>query len=176
MIIYSTKFKDLKILKLQKYQDYRGNLIKVLDRKNKSLKFNCYESYLSCSKKGVVRGLHGQIGKFSQAKIIFCVKGKILDVAVDLRKNSKTYSKVFKKVISSKNLLAIFIPKGFVHGVVILEKNTVLLSLNSSEYYPKKEFGINMKSINLKFPKLRLIFSAKDKKLENLDQFISNKK
>ena len=158
MIIYSTKFKDLKILKLQKYQDYRGNLIKVLDRKNKSLKFNCYESYLSCSKKGVVRGLHGQIGKFSQAKIIFCVKGKILDVAVDLRKNSKTYSKVFKKVISSKNLLAIFIPKGFVHGVVILENNTTIINLCSSAYNPKKEFGINIKSINLNIPKMKMYF------------------
>ena len=175
MIIYSTKFKDLKVLKLKKFSDLRGNLIKILDKKNKLLKFNCFESYVSYSNKGSVRGLHGQKGKFSQSKIIFCVKGKILDIAIDLRKNSKTYCKIFKKVISSKNLLALHIPKGFAHGVIALEKNTILLNISSTKYNPKKEFGININSINLKLPKFKLIFSKKDKKLQNLNQFLKNK-
>ena len=176
MIIYSTKFKDLKILKFKKKQDLRGNLIKVFDKKNRILKFNCYESYLSLSKKGSVRGLHGQSGKFSQSKIIYCVKGKILDIAIDLRQNSKTYCQIFKKIISPKNLSGILIPKGFAHGVIVLEKNTILLNLSSSKYNPKKEFGINLKSLNIKLPKMKLIFSNKDRNLQNLNEFLKIKK
>ena len=63
MNINSTKFKDLKILKLKRFIDLRGNLVKTINKNYKSLKFNCFESYISISKKGAVRGLHGQLGK-----------------------------------------------------------------------------------------------------------------
>ena len=66
MKINSTKFKDLKLIKLKKFNDLRGDVIKIFDKKNKLLRFNCFESYISKSKKGTVRGLHGQKGKFSQ--------------------------------------------------------------------------------------------------------------
>ena len=176
MKINSTKFKDLKLIKLKKFNDLRGDVIKIFNKKNKSLKFGCFESYISISKKGTVRGLHGQIGKFSQAKLIVCVKGKALDVAVDLRKRSKTYGKVFKKIINSKNLLAVYIPKGFVHGVVVLENNTTIINLCSTSYNPKKEFGINIKSNNLNIPKMKMYFSKKDKNLVKLKDYIKNSK
>tara|TARA_B100000767_G_C19730889_1_gene521631 strand:- start:408 stop:932 length:525 start_codon:yes stop_codon:yes gene_type:complete len=172
MNINSTKFKDLKLIKFKKFSDSRGDVIKVLNQKNKSLKFRCYESYISSSKKGTIRGLHGQIGKFSQAKVIYCIQGKALDIAIDLRKNSKTFGKIFKKIISSKNLLGVLIPKGFVHGVVILENNTTLINFCSSGYNPKKEFGVNIKSINLKLPKMKLYISNKDKNLVELNKLI----
>ena len=176
MKINSTKFKDLKLIKLKEFNDLRGDVIKIFDKKNKLLKFDCFESYISKSKKGTVRGLHGQKGKFSQAKLIFCIKGKALDVAIDLRKRSKTFGKVFKKIISSKNLLAVHIPKGFVHGYVILENNTTIINLCSSAYNPKKEFGINIKSINLDIPKMKMYFSNKDKNLIELKNYIKNLK
>ena len=176
MKINSTKFKDLKLIKLKKFNDLRGDVIKIFDKKNKLLKFGCFESYISKSKKGTVRGLHGQIGKFSQAKFIICIEGKALDVAIDLRKKSKTYGKVFKKIINSKNLLAVYIPKGFVHGVVILENNTTIINLCSSAYNPKKEFGINIKSINLNIPKMKMYFSKKDKNLIELKNYIKKSK
>ncbi len=176
MKINSTQFKDLKLIKLKKFNDLRGDVIKIFNKKNKSLKFGCFESYISISKKGTVRGLHGQIGKFSQAKLIICVKGKILDIAIDLRKKSKTYGKVFKKIINSKNLLAVYIPKGFAHGVVVLENNTTIINLCSSGYNPKKEFGINVKSINLNIPKMKMYFSKKDKNLTELKDYIKKSK
>ena len=176
MKINSTKFKDLKLIKLKKFNDLRGDVVKIFDKKNKLLKFDCFESYISKSRKGTVRGLHGQKGKFSQAKLIFCIKGKALDVAIDLRKRSKTFGKVFKKIISSKNLLAVHIPKGFVHGYVILENNTTIINLCSSAYNPKKEFGINIKSINLNIPKMKMYLSNKDKNLIVLKNYIKNLK
>ena len=70
MKINSTKFKDLKLIKLKKFSDLRGDVIKIFNKKNSSLKFTCFESYISESKKGTVRGLHGQKGKFSQSKLV----------------------------------------------------------------------------------------------------------
>ncbi len=176
MNINSTKFRDLKVIKFKKFSDIRGNIIKIFNKKKRSLKFDCFESYVSLSKKGAVRGLHGQIGKFSQAKFICCLQGKALDVAVDLRKNSKTYSKVFQKIISSKNLTGLLIPKGFVHGIVILEKNTILVNFCSSPYNPKKEFGININSLKLNIPKMKLYISKKDRNLKKLETFAKIKK
>ena len=85
MNIISTKFNGLKIIKLKYFRDIRGYNLKIFEVENK-LKFNCYESYISQSVKGGVRGLHGQKGKFSQSKLIFCLKGSFLDVAIDIRK------------------------------------------------------------------------------------------
>ena len=77
MKIYSTKFKGLKIIKIKKFSDLRGSVIKVFNKNKKYSKFNCFESYISFSKKGAVRGLHGQLGTYSQEKIIYCLKGKL---------------------------------------------------------------------------------------------------
>ena len=173
MIINSTKFKDLKVIKCKKLRDLRGEFIKVLNTKKKLDNFKCYESYISISKKGAARGLHGQKGKFSQNKVVFCIRGKVLDLALDLRKGSKTYGKVFKKIISSRNLLGIFIPKGFVHGIIALENNSTLINYSSSAYKPSYEYGINVKSLKLNLPKMSLLISKKDKKLPGLDEFMS---
>ena len=173
MKIYSTKFKDLKIIKYQKFSDKRGDVIKVFNKKKNSLKINCYESYMSFSKKGAVRGLHGQSGKFSQDKLIFCLQGKALDVAVDLRKKSKTFGKIFKKKMNSKNISAILIPKGFAHGLIALEKKTIVINFCSTKYVSSKEFGINIKSLNVKLPNLKLLISKKDKSLPSLKDYLN---
>ena len=175
MIINSTKFKDLTVIKFKKLTDIRGEFIKVLNLKNKLIKFKCYESYISTSKKGAVRGLHGQRGKFAQIKIIICTRGKFLDLAIDLRKKSKTYGKIFKKVISSKNSVGIFIPKGFVHGIIALENNSTIINFSSCEYSSAHEFGVNIKSLNVRLPRMSLLISNKDKKLPNLSEFLKKK-
>ena len=173
MKIYSTKFKGLKIIKYQKFSDKRGDVIKVLNKKKKSLKINCYESYISFSKKGAVRGLHGQLGDYSQDKLIFCIQGKALDIAVDLRKKSKTFGKIFKKKMSSKNISAILIPKGFAHGLIALENQTTVINFCSTKYLSSKEFGINIKSLNIKLPNLKLSISRKDKNLPSLKEYLN---
>ena len=108
MNIISTKFNGLKIIKLNYFRDIRGYNLKIFE-KEKKIKFNCYESYISKSVKGGVRGLHGQKGKFSQSKLIFCIKGSFLDVAVDIRKKSKTFGKIFKKKINDHDQIALLI-------------------------------------------------------------------
>ena len=172
MKIISTRFKDLKIIRLNNLNDLRGSFIKLFEKKNFFSHFKCIESYMSRSKKGSVRGLHAQKGKYSQEKIIFCIQGKVMDISIDLRKNSKTFGKIYKKILNSKKIDGLFIPKGFVHGLIALENNTTVINFCSNKYNPKKEFGINIKSIGLTLPKIKLFISNKDKNLPDLKKVI----
>tara|TARA_B110000261_G_C13060625_1_gene348018 strand:+ start:312 stop:845 length:534 start_codon:yes stop_codon:yes gene_type:complete len=173
MEIKKTNFKNLIEIKFKKYSDKRGSFIKIFNKKNSNnFKNECYESYLSISKKGAVRGLHAQSGRYAQDKLICCVKGKLLDLAIDIRKNSKTYGKVYKKILDSKNTVALFIPKGFIHGIISLKNETIAITYCSKKFDPSKEYGIKLDSIPLNMPEIKLILSKKDKKLPTYNEFM----
>ena len=95
-----------------------------------------------------------------------------LDIAIDIRKDSKAFGKVYKKILDSKKSIALFIPKGFMHGIISLKNETMVTTYCSKKYNPSKEFGIKLDSIPLKLPRLKLIFSKKDKKLPIYNEFI----
>ena len=96
----------------------------------------------SKSEKGVVRGLHFQLPPFEQAKLVRCVSGKIFDVAVDLRKNSKTYGKSFSVELSSENNKQLFVPKGFAHGFQVLSEAAIVNYKVDNFYNPNYDSGI----------------------------------
>ena len=121
-IIINTKFKNLKIIKHKSYRDERG-FLRVVHNQN-ILKKNFVFEYTTLSYKNSLRGFHFQ-RKFQQAKYVTVLKGKILDCVVDLRKNSKTFGKVFKIILSSKNNKSLFIPRGFAHGFVVLSESAI---------------------------------------------------
>ncbi|MDA9150272.1 dTDP-4-dehydrorhamnose 3,5-epimerase, partial [Candidatus Pelagibacter sp.] len=130
--------------------------LKVLKKK---FIFDCF----SYSKKNTLRGLHLQTKK-SQAKIITVVHGKILDVAVDLRKKSPTYGKYFSIEISDNSDFSIFIPAGFAHGFLCLSKSCAVYykCTNYREKKSEKTIKWNDKSLNIKWPIKRPILSKKD--------------
>jgi dTDP-4-dehydrorhamnose 3,5-epimerase len=173
MEIKKTIFKNLLEIKFKKYLDSRGSFVKIFNKLN-SKKFpnNCFESYISISKKGSFRGLHAQKGKYAQDKLVYCIKGKILDVAVDIRKKSRTYGKIYKKKISSTSSTAIFIPKGFVHGIIALENQTIVANYCSKPYNFRSEYGISLGSLPIKMPKIKFLISDKDKKLPTFKEFL----
>ena len=156
-----TKIKDLFILKGKTYFDYRGFLREVFKIKhiNKRVVF----SIVSKSKKNVIRGLHFQ-SKNPQDKLIIVLKGKILDVAIDLRKNSKTFGKHHKVILSDKNCKSFFIPKGFAHGFLSLKNNTIVQYMADKEHNPKEDKGIHWSSINYDWECQNPILSARDSK------------
>ena len=173
MEIKKTSFKNLLEIKFKKHLDSRGSIIKIFNKSNsKKFKNDCYESYISISKKGSVRGLHAQKGRHAQDKLVYCLKGKMLDVAVDARKKSKTYGKIYKKIINSKNSIAIFVPKGFVHGILALENQTTVVTYCSNPYNLKKEFGVKPDTLPMIMPKIKFLISQKDKKLPTFNEFI----
>ena len=162
MKILKTKFKGLLIIQKEKFPDNRGYFLELYKKKiiNKKLPFTC----ISYSKKNVIRGLHLQRKK-TQAKYVSVLKGKILDVVVDLRKNSKTFGKVFKIILSEKNLKSLYIPEGFAHGFCGLEKENYMLYSCSNYRDKKSEVGIlwNDKNLKISWPKVQAIISKKDK-------------
>ena len=163
MKIINTKFYGLKIIKGVNHYDNRGyfrETYKNIFFKNEKLIFWC----MSKSKKNVVRGLHLQ-KKNQQAKFISVIKGRIFDVALDLRKKSKTYGKQYSIILSDKNSTSIFIPTGFAHGFCGLESDN-LVFYGCSNYRSKKdEIGIlwNDKALKIKWPVKKSIVSKKDK-------------
>ncbi|MDD3985736.1 MAG: dTDP-4-dehydrorhamnose 3,5-epimerase [Methanobacterium sp.] len=145
------------------YKDERGYFFESFSEKKYKLPKFVQENE-SCSKKGVLRGLHFQLGKYSQGKLIRVIKGKIFDVIIDLRKNSKTFGKHFSIILSDENKKQLYIPSGFAHGFLSLENNTIM-NYKCTKYYNKKsESGIiwNDKTLNIKWYIKNPILSVKD--------------
>jgi dTDP-4-dehydrorhamnose 3,5-epimerase len=109
--------------------------------------------------------MHFQQPPFAEMKMVFCLKGKIFDVAVDLRKKSKTYLQWYGQVLSSKNKLMMVIPEGFAHGYQSLTKKTEVLYATTSYYAPKYEAGVRFDDpmINIDWPIEYTDISEKDK-------------
>ena len=163
MKIYNTKFKGLIIFKSKNFKDSRGSLRELSLEKH--LKKRLIFSLVSSSKKNVLRGLHMQVKKM-QGKYLSVLKGRILDVVVDCRKKSKTFGRHFKVILSEKNSKSIYIPPGFLHGFLGLEKeNTVIYGCTN--YRDKNsEIGIkwNDKKLKINWNIKSPILSKKDKK------------
>ena len=175
MRIFKTPFKDLLIIEKKNNFDRRGHLRETYNKKILNKKF-VFE-YCTTSKKNVMRGFHFQT-KFQQAKYINVMKGKILDYVVDLRKNSKTFGRKFKIILSDKNCLSLYIPEGFAHAYYSYEKFNIIYYKLSNYYSPKYEGGINVfdEDLNIRWPKKKISISKKDRGLMTFKEFCKNYK
>ena len=165
MKLLKTKIDGPKIIKTTIFKDSRG-FLKEVYRKNIVGNIEFPFDVMSYSKKNVLRGLHIQTQK-PQAKIITVTYGKIFDVAVDMRKKSKTFGKYVGINISDKDDYSFYIPVGFAHGFICLSKNCTV-NYKCSEYRnPKFEKTVswNDKSIDIKWPIKKPLLSDKDKNL-----------
>ena len=173
MKIIKTKIKDLLIIKQKNNFDLRGGLREIYNKK--ILKKSFVFEYCTTSKAGALRGFHFQY-KFQQAKYISVLKGKIMDCVIDLRKNSKTFGKTFKIILSDKNCLSLYVPEGFAHSYYSYEKINIIYYKLTNYYKPQYEGGINLldKKLKIKWPKRKLNVSKKDKKLKSLNDFCKN--
>ena len=170
MIIKKTKFQGLLIIKQKNNTDSRGNLRETFNDKLLKKKFKF--EYCTTSKKNVLRGFHFQV-KNKQSKYVNVVKGKILDVVIDLRRKSKTFGKTFKIILSKDNALGLYIPSGFAHAYYSFDNENIIYYKLDNYYAPKFESGIiyNDPYIKFKWPKKNLIVSMKDKKLPSFKEF-----
>ena len=169
-MIKKIKFKNLFLIKNKSYFDKRG-YFKELIRENQ-LKLRFPFKVMSYSKKNVIRGLHLQ-SKNSQGKYVTVLKGKVFDVVVDLRKNSKTYGKIFTSILSEKNSTSIYVPPGFAHGFCGLSNENYVI-YSCTKYRDKNnEVGIMYNDVDLKikWPVKKPIISNKDKKNLSFKEF-----
>jgi dTDP-4-dehydrorhamnose 3,5-epimerase len=179
MEIIETGIKDLVVLKPKVFEDDRGYFFESFNRSKlnflaKDLEF--VQDNQSLSQKDVVRGLHFQNPPHAQAKLVSVIQGSVLDVAVDIRKNSTTYGKSFAIELNSKEKNQLFIPAGFAHGFKTLENNTIFF-YKCTNYYNKESEGCilwNDPLLKIDWGIENPILSEKDKIGELFMDFVSS--
>ncbi len=152
-----TNIKDVWLVEPQVFNDARGYFYEVWKQAEFDehiYKVNFVQDNESKSSYGVLRGLHYQKGDYSQAKLVRVLKGKVLDVAVDLRKSSETFGKYVMAELSDENKRQLFIPRGFAHGFLVLSDEAVFTYKVDNAYAPKQEASIrwNDETIGIEWP------------------------
>ena len=175
MEIIKTDLDGVFIIKNKIFQDERGTFIKTFNKEefeknNLCTQFN--ESYFSISNKDVIRGMHFQLPPFEHEKLVYVTKGKILDVVVDLRKNSKTLGKSINLELSEENGYSIYIPKGLAHGFKSLENGTTTIYNVATVYNPENDYGIKWDSFEFDWQIATPIISIRDKNFETMNDFL----
>ena len=180
MLVENTNLKDCFVIQPKVLYDNRGYFFESFNKKtfneHTGLEIDFVQDNQSQSKKGVLRGLHFQIGNYEQAKLVRVIKGSVLDVCVDLRENSETYLKHFSVVLSEDNKKQLFIPRGFAHGFVVLEDETIFSYKCDNYYHKESERGIIYNDTDLNIDWMlneqELIVSEKDQALPTLNKYL----
>ena len=172
MNLIKTTIDDLVVLQPTIFKDHRGYFMESFHKKNINNLIgdvNFVQENESESSRGVLRGLHFQKPPYAQAKLVRCLKGNVLDVALDLRKDSKTYGCFETTLLSEENKNQLFIPKGFAHGFVVLSETAIFSYKVDTHYNSDSESGILWNDPDLKIDwkinKKEIIVSEKDKNL-----------
>ena len=171
MIVHTTHIKDVFILEPQVFGDERGYFFESFNAErffaHTGVDVHFVQDNESRSKRGVLRGLHFQRAPYAQAKLVRVVKGRVLDVAVDIRKDSPTFGKYVAVELSGDNKRQLFIPKGFAHGYMVLEEDTIFQYKCDAYYHPAAEGGIAWNDpqigIDWGIPESEIILSERDK-------------
>ena len=163
-----------KIITQPSSQDARGTFVKTFHESSlieHGIYFSLMESYFSLSKKDVIRGMHFQLPPWQHSKIVFCPQGAILDVIVDLRKDSPTYRQYYATELSAANHKAYFIPEGFAHGFKSLTDDAITYYLVSSEYSKEHDTGIRYDTIGYDWQVKEPIISVRDLSFVGMGEF-----
>ncbi|WP_303316580.1 dTDP-4-dehydrorhamnose 3,5-epimerase [Flavivirga abyssicola] len=181
MIVEEIYLKGCFVLTPQVFEDERGFFFESFNKKNFEAETGVTVDFVqdnqSKSSKGVLRGMHFQTGKYVQAKLIQVIKGKVLDVCIDVRKKSPTFGKSFSVILDDIEHKQVYIPKGFAHGFLVLEDDTIFSYKCDNFYNKESESGIlySDKDMNIDwdFPLDKLIISDKDKQLPTFKDFLN---
>ena len=174
--LLNTEIEEVKLIEPKKFPDDRGYFSETYKKSNfteMGLNGNFNQDNHSFSVRGTLRGLHFQNPPYAQGKLVRVVKGKILDVAVDIRRNSQTFGKYFKIELSGENMKSLWIPEGFAHGFAALADSYVIYK-TTSEYSASHERGIawNDPEISIDWPDGDHILSEKDMSYPTLKEQI----
>jgi dTDP-4-dehydrorhamnose 3,5-epimerase len=180
MNFVETKILDVIIIEPTVFGDERGYFLESYNQ-NKFEdvvgKISFVQDNESKSSKGVLRGLHFQKSPFEQAKLVRCIEGEVLDVAVDIRKNSKTYGHHVAVLLSGENKRQLFVPRGFAHGFLVLSESATFAYKVDNTYAPEFDAGIrwNDKELNIQWgmEDREVMISTKDAELPFLSEFES---
>jgi len=177
MQFIKTKIQDLILIKPTVFGDNRGYFLEAYNHdqfKQHIGEVNFIQLNESKSSYGVLRGLHFQKPPYTQAKLVRCIQGKVLDVVVDLRKDSSTYGQHLSFELSGENKHQLFIPRGFAHGFVVLSETAIFSYMVDNAYAPDHDSGIvwNDKDLDIdwQLPEEDIVLSEKDKLLRSISK------
>lgn len=178
MAFIKTKIPDVWVIEPRLFEDDRGYFYESFNaetfNKETNLNVNFVQDNQSKSNKGVLRGMHYQTGAHVQAKLVRVLQGSVQDVAVDLRKNSPTFGKHFSIILSGENHKQLFVPRGFAHGFLVLEDDTIFAYKCDNFYHKESEGGLiyNDETIGIKWEldAKEFVLSEKDEILPNLEE------
>lgn len=178
MIFLKTSIPDVVIIEPKVHGDARGYFVETFraDKLEEFIgyKINFCQDNESKSSKGVLRGLHYQLAPFAQTKLVRVIQGRVLDIAVDIRKGSPTFGKYIAVELSAENKKQLLVPRGFAHGFVVLEDDTVFAYKVDNYYSPQCDRGIAFDDKNLNIDWIlnhnELNLSAKDIKQPKLNE------
>lgn len=173
MNIEKTELEGVYIINNFNASDDRGLFVKTFNKDlftNKDLEFSIRESYFSVSKKNVIRGMHFQLPPHDHEKLVYVPKGSIIDVVLDLRKNSKSFMKFISIELSDENRKSIFIPKGLAHGFMSLKEDTITVYNVGTEYESKSDFGIKYDSFGFDWEVENPIISNRDLQFDAVNE------
>lgn len=176
MKIIDTPIQDLKILEPKIFEDIRGQFVKTFTDeffKLQGLNINIKETYYSISHKNVIRGMHFQTPPDEHIKLVYVPQGEIIDVVLDIRKNSPSYGKFFEIKLSAQNKKVLIIPKGLAHGFKSLQDNTNVTYMQTSCYSPNNDKGINYNSFGFDWKCSNPKLSDRDLSFPSLNDFIT---
>ena len=177
MTIEKTPIQDLVIINPTVFEDSRGYFFEAYNQTKfheNGIVYNFIQDNQSFSKRGVVRGLHLQINPYAQAKLVRVLQGEILDVAVDLRKNSPTYGQHFGVILSADNKKQLMVPHGFAHGFSVLSETASVMYKVDQVYNKESERGIRFDdptlAIDWQLDPKEVIVSEKDVVLPSFNE------
>ena len=178
MNIIKTPIENLLVLEPKVFEDKRGYFFESFNKKKLEdigIKESFVQDNQSLSNKNVLRGLHFQAPPFAQGKLVRVIKGSVLDIAVDIRKESATYGKYFSVILSEQNKKMFWIPPGFAHGFLTLEDQTIFSYKCSGDYNPSSEGSLlwNDPQLNIEWNIDEPIVSAKDQEAQAFTSFKS---
>ena len=180
MNIIKTPIEGLLVIEPQVFKDARGYFVETYNEqryREAGIDAQFVQDNQSCSSYGVVRGLHFQRPPYSQAKLVCCTVGRVLDVAVDLRKDSPTFGQWYSVELSEDNKRQFFIPRGFAHGFSVLSNQAIFTYKCDNLYHPEADGGLLLSdpdlAIDWQVPADLRIISEKDKKHPLLRDFDS---
>lgn len=181
MTVEKTPLDGCLLIKPQVFKDDRGSFFESYNHKlfqeKTGLNVNFIQDNQSISQRGALRGIHLQTGENAQAKLVRVVQGEVLDVAVDLRKDSPTFGKTYSIILNEENNFQLFIPKDFGHGFITLSKTAIFAYKCDNYYHKASEAGViyNDPTLNIdwQLPKEEFILSPKDQEHPTLEEFKS---
>lgn len=167
--------RDVIFIETNSFCDNRGIFVKTYHQEmffEMGIRTSFKEEYFSISKKNVIRGMHFQIPPYDQGKIVYCVRGRVLDVVLDLRKDSLTFGKYVTIELSVGSGI-VYIPRGFAHGFLSLEDDSTLCYKVETVYNKDNDSGVLWNSFGFTWPVTSPILSSRDESFVPFNEFIT---